>query len=179
MKPMDAAHSPMARGQLRRSGIFIERPRNGKQQDGAVLLEVILALVLFIAAATIIAAGLHASLDGVDRLRLNTHAANLAVSIISELQMGSKSLAASGPQNFQPPFDGWTWEVLASPLDAQSAGFNPAGRSPAPEQSLGLTKVEVIVRHDDPVLVYRLSQLIVLKNPEAKETASLTSGLLY
>ena|SRR2546428_4038715 len=142
-------------------------------QRGAVLLEVILALVLFVAAATVISAGINASLASVERMRLNTHAANLAVSVLSELQIGAKNLAVTGAQPFAPPFDGWTWEVLASPLDAQSAGFTASTRLPSAERSLGLTKVEVIIRHDDPAMTYRLAQVLSLKNTESRETASL------
>jgi len=144
-----------------------------RTQRGAVLLEVILALVLFVAAATVIAAGINASLDSVERLRLNTHAANLAVSVLSELQMGSKTLAATGPQQFQAPFEAWTWEVLASPLDAKSAGFNSAATSRPTDRGMALTRVEVIIRHDDPVLVYRLNQVLPLKNTELRQTASI------
>src|SRR3954466_9772791 len=81
--------------------------------QGVVLLEVILALVLFATAAAIIGAGLSTSIQTVERLRLNTHAANLAVSVLSELQIGTKVMGQNGQQKFEPPFDGWTWEALA------------------------------------------------------------------
>jgi len=130
---------------------------------GAVLLEVILALVLFTAAAAIIGAGLNASLGGLERLRLNTHAANIAVSVLSELQLGIKSLTVSGPQPYEAPLEGWTWEAVATPLQAEWAG---------PGQ---LKAVEIIVRHDEPPSVYRLSQIIRL--PE-KVPASASTGHL-
>ena len=46
-----------------------------RRRDAAVLLEVVLALVLIAAAAAVIGAGLSASIDRVDRLKLNAHAA--------------------------------------------------------------------------------------------------------
>src|SRR5262245_47136392 len=52
---------------------------------GAVLLEVVLALALFAAAATIIGAGIHSAIDAVERQKLNAHALDLAVSVISEI----------------------------------------------------------------------------------------------
>ncbi len=138
------------------------RPRSGPQERGAVLLEVILALVLFVAAATIISAGLNASLNSVERLRLSTHAANLATSVLSELQMGIKTTALSGPQPFQAPFEEWTWEVLAGSGESEFA--EPASTK----------KVEVIVRHGEPPMVYRLTQMLQLA--ESKSTgASLPS----
>src|SRR5258708_4398278 len=96
------------------------RTRRRHRQEGAVLLEVILALVLFVAAAAVLTSGLSSSLDGVERLRLNTHAADLAVTVLSELQLGIKSLALSGPQQFEAPLDAWTWELVASPVQAES-----------------------------------------------------------
>lgn len=124
------------------------RHRCRRWQQGAVLLEVILALALFVAAAAIISAGMSASIKSVERLRLNTHAANLAISVLSELEMGMKTMALSGPQPFQPPFEEWTWEAQDA---SGKSEFSAAGR---------FKKVEVIIRHADPDLVYRLSQIV-------------------
>jgi hypothetical protein len=117
-------------------------------EAGAVLLEVILALALFVGAAAVLTSGLSSSLDGVERLRLNTHAADFAVSVLSELQMGITSLGVSGPQPFVPPEDGWTWEVAATPVESGT------------EESSPFQRIEVIIRHEDPPLVYRLNQVL-------------------
>src|SRR6188474_1162503 len=66
------------------------RVRNSARA-GSVLLEVVLAIVLFAAAAAVVGMALKASIDGAQRLRLSTHAGNLAVTVISELQMGLRS----------------------------------------------------------------------------------------
>jgi type II secretory pathway pseudopilin PulG len=118
------------------------------QRCGSVLLEVLLALTLFAAAATVIGIGLKASIDGAERLRMSTHAGNLAVTVISELQIGIRSLADTGPEAFGPPFDGWVWEVAATPW----GGSETKGER--------LTRVEVIVRHEPTAFVYRLAQVI-------------------
>jgi type II secretory pathway pseudopilin PulG len=137
------------------------------RQRGTVLLEVLAALMLFVAAAAIITSGMNASLNSVERLRLNTHALNLAVSVISELQMGMKSLELGGVQPFEAPFEGWTWEVLANP-DLEG----PAG------QASPLRKVEVVIRHGDPALTYRLGQMLrvhqAIPSTEAKSSAELS-----
>ena len=52
-------------------------------RHAAVLLEVVLALVLFVAAAAVIASAINASLESVERQKLNLHAANLAVTVLS------------------------------------------------------------------------------------------------
>jgi type II secretory pathway pseudopilin PulG len=123
--------------------------------QGAVLLEVVLALVLIASAAAVIGAGLSASIDRVERLKLNAHAADLAVSVMSELQMGSKVLSEEeGPEPFEAPFENWTWEVQAEMTDEK---VRDTGRT---------KKVEVIIRHEDPPAVYRLAQVIRLAEKE-------------
>lgn len=116
--------------------------------DGSVLLEVILAVVLFAAAASVVGIGLKAAMDGAERLRMNTHAGNLAVTVISELQMGVRSLADTGPEAFGPPFEGWVWEIAAMPWTQTEATAE------------NLTHVEVIVRHEPTEFVHRLAQVV-------------------
>ena len=111
-------------------------------------MEVVLALVLFVAAATILTSALSSSLDSVERLRLNTHAADLAVSVMSELQLGIKSLALSGPQHFEAPLEDWTWEAVSSPVQTELDESNP------------FKKIEVIIRHEEPSAVFRLAQIL-------------------
>lgn len=127
-----------------------------RRRDAAVLLEVVLALVLIAAAAAVIGAGLSASIDRVDRLKLNAHAADLAVSVMSELQMGSKALSGEGPEAFETPFEGWTWQAQAEITTDEKV--RDTGRT---------KKVEVIIRHEDPPVVHRLCQVIRL--PEKEE----------
>ncbi len=137
---------------------IVKTPGQPRGEQGAVLLEVVLALVLFVAAAAVLSSGLSSSLDSVERLRLNTHAADLAVTVLSELQMGVKTLAAAGAQPFEAPLENWTWEIVASPVQSDTDEANP------------FKKIEVIIRHDDPALVYRLGQ--VLRIDESKTGTS-------
>lgn len=128
---------------------------------GSVLLEVVLAVVLFAAAAAVIGAGLKASMDGAERLRLDAHAGNLAVTVISELQMGLRSLADSGPEAFGPPFEGWVWEVAALPWGEAESIVAPTSAS--------LMKVEVTVRYEPEEFVHRLAQVIEVGTAPAAE----------
>ena len=123
----------------------------------AVLLEVVVALVLFVGAAAIVAGALNASLRSVERLRLNAHASNLAVSIFSELQIGLKTPAVAGPQKFEAPFEEWTWEILADPSTT------------SPDAGSEYRRIEVVIRHDEPAIVHRLCQ--VVRVGEFKEEA--------
>ncbi len=123
---------------------------------GAVLLEVVLALVLFVGAAAVITGGLNTSVNSVERLRLNTHAANLATSVLAELQLGARTTELLGPEPFEPPFENWTWELQITPLEED------LGESIATSQSQSYTcsRVEVIIRHKNESVVYRLTQVL-------------------
>ena len=113
-----------------------------------MLLEVVLALSLFVLAATVITGGLNASVQEVERLRLNVHASNLATSVLSEMQMGIKGVDSAGPERFEAPFEMWTWQIEVSPLEDTA------------EVAVPLRSVEVIVRHQSRPLVRRLTQFL-------------------
>lgn len=107
-----------------------------------MLLEVVLALTLFVAAAAIVGSALQAVIDGEDRLRLGVHADNLAATVVAELEAGLRSPSVLGPAPFEAPFTNWTWQILP-----------PAGDAPGAPH-------EIIVRHTDPELVRRLAQVL-------------------
>lgn len=114
---------------------------------GSVLLEVILALALFVTAATIISSGINASIQAVSRLRNDSHAANLAISVLSELSLGTRSFQSGGPEPFPAPFDKWTLQIDLAQLEESTL------------QADSLVRVEVIIRHTEENVVHRLSQL--------------------
>jgi hypothetical protein len=114
------------------------------RSSGAVLLEVILALVLFVAAAAVVGSALRASVDSSERLRLGVHADNLAATVVAELEMGRRSPAVAGPAPFEAPFTNWTWQIVPPTGDAPGAAY------------------EVIVRHDSTPVVRRLAQALQL-----------------
>ena len=79
-------------------------PIRPRPTQGSVLLEVVLALVLFVAAATVVSSALQSAIDGEERLRLGVHADNLAASVVAELETGLRSPSVLGPTPFQAPF---------------------------------------------------------------------------
>ncbi|MGA2657568.1 MAG: hypothetical protein ABSH34_08610 [Verrucomicrobiota bacterium] len=112
------------------------------------MLEVVLALALFVAASTVITSALSASVDETERLRLDAHAGNLAATILSEMQMGLQAVESSGPNAFDPPFAEWTWQAAVEPATDTTGVIGT------------LQKVEVIVRHQGPPIVCRLTQFL-------------------
>lgn len=118
------------------------------QSRGSALLEVLLALALFVAAAAVTTSALNSSLASVERQRLGTHATLLAASAMAEIQLGIRPLSADARRPLLAPFQDWSCEVVlatgaGSGLDAPSS-----------------PQVEVIVRHEDPPMVQRLAQVV-------------------
>ncbi len=116
---------------------------------GGVLLEVVIALALFVAAAAIISAGMNASVRSVERQRLNAHGMNLATTVMSELRLGWRSYDPADPEPLDAPFTNWTWQVVATPEESLDFDIDS-----------GFQQVEVIVRHQQPEHVVRLMELL-------------------
>ena len=114
-----------------------------------------LALTLFAAAAAIIGVAIRSAISGVERQKLQAHAANLAITVFSEIQMGLRGVESVGPESFESPFEGWSWQLVLSPTETEAG------------EPSDLTRVEVIVRHDEPVLVRRLTQVMKLEKKTA------------
>jgi hypothetical protein len=139
---------------------------------------VVLALVLFVAAATIIGTALNASANGVERLRLSVHAGNLATSVLAELQIGSRALGDGSPEPFAPPFDTWMWQVSTLPVEElpqSSAMAAPTMQSSLSGGEPALVKVEVVVRDTETDFVYRLSQVMPASSLRSTERSSTQS----
>lgn len=113
----------------------------------SVLLEVVLALALFVAAATVISAGMNASVQAVQRHRLNTHATNLAISILSEMQMHTRAIENIGPEPLEVPFEDWNYKIIVAPLQESSL------------ENDAMQSVEVVISHKNEPVVLRLTQL--------------------
>lgn len=125
------------------------QPGAGHRPDrGAVLLEVILALTLFVFAAGIISSSLQTAVSRTLRLHDQTHALDLAASVIAEIEMGARPAQAAGPEHFEAPFEAWTWQI-----EAAAASFGPGDSAP-------LQRVTVIVRNDAGTTTQRLSELV-------------------
>ncbi|MDA7676671.1 hypothetical protein OAK90_00975 [bacterium] len=115
---------------------------------GAILFEVVLALALFVFAAAVISGGFSASLKSVDRMRAELDASNLAASTLAEIVLALKPMSASPPTDFEPPFDGWNWEVeVTEPSEDLDMGG-------------GLTLVEVIIRNETLQRETRLARMM-------------------
>jgi type II secretory pathway pseudopilin PulG len=126
----------------------IARSTDSLAASGAVLLEVLLALALFVAAAAVVSTALSSSMESLERQRLGGEALNLASSLMAEIQLGVRPASPESSKPLEPPFDDWTWELALTPTETGHGGIS------------GLALAEVVVRHKTSPIVRRLAQMI-------------------
>jgi len=123
------------------------RPTRGRlarrRRPAVALLEVVCALALFFGVAVVVLGGLSTCVRTVCQVREEAQAADLAVTLLSELQMGLLPVASAGPTAFEDPDADWTWEVAALPVDT-------------PVEGVELARVEIIIRNILDGYTYRL-----------------------
>jgi len=123
----------------------LNRPRRG----GIALLEVVFALSLFAAAAAVICSSFGASARSVSRMHRQALADNLAVTLLSEMQLDIVPAEDDGPYEFEEPFEDWTWEVVTAEMDDVIDVDGPV-----------LMSVEIIIRHIEGNCTRRLTFLV-------------------
>jgi hypothetical protein len=138
-------------------------------ERGAVLLEVVLALLLFVATVAVVSSALNSSMASLERQRFALHAANLAATVHAELDLGLRSTETLGPEPFDKPFDAWTWQLVPTAVEDQTSG-----------EASGLTAIEVEIRNTNSHSVYRLAQthkiVKTVVSTNAPKTGAVGSG---
>jgi len=141
------------------------RGRVDRRRRAVILLEVVLALALFFAGALVILAGLNASLSGIQRVQMEAQAADLAVTLLSEVQMGVVQLVSDGPSGYEDPaLADWAWQIAVEPYEQQQFDLE------LPE----FQRVEVIIRHEPTG--YAASLTILMTDEPLAEQASPEPG---
>jgi hypothetical protein len=121
-------------------------PRRARR--AAILLEVVLSMAIFVTMAGVILTGVRNSIMATHRLGLEARARNLAVTTLSEVQMGQLPLQDDGPNTYEDEsLAGWTWQVVVS--EPEYSG-----------QVMALKRVEIVIAHTEPEYSYRLAQLL-------------------
>jgi len=124
-----------------------------------VLLEVVLSMAIFFGMAAVLLIGVDSSVRAANRLRLEGQAADLAVTLLSEMQMGLVEPIDAGPETYEQPLQKWSWEIATSPLET----------SPMETE---LTQVEIIIRRVDGQCTYRLAHLFPAQDQESGGTGT-------
>jgi len=145
------------------ASLFPRRMRRTPRLPGAmILLEVVLAMMLFFGGALVILAGLNSSLSGIQRVQIEARAADLAVTLLSEVQMGMVQLVSDGPSSYEDPaLAGWTWEISVVPFEEQQLDLE------LPQ----FQRVEVTIRNESSGYATSLS-ILMTDEPLADETGT-------
>ena len=141
--------APAAAGLRRRGGSSTcgGRCRPGR---GVALLEVVLALAVFFGVSIAVLGGLSLSLRSARQIREESQAADLAVTMLSEVQMGVYPPVDAGPTPFEDPDADWSWQIVTMPLESVLPGAE-------------LMQVTIIIRNTVDGYTYRLYQLLPLE----------------
>lgn len=132
-----------------------------QRQAGAILMEVILALALLAAGGAVTFGALNASFSAVRNIRMQGQAADLAVTKLSEIQLGVLKGVDDGPNEFKDEdLEGWIWQIVTRPIETDS---------PIAAQ---MKQVEIIIAYAPGQTVYRLVQLLA----NAPDDGSIETG---
>ena len=161
-----------ARGDLLRDGspnpprdgvvrpVFARRVgRPAAQRRGVALLEVVLALSLFFGIAVTILGGLSVCMRSVTQVREDAYAEDLAITVLSEVQIGVLDALDAGPTPFEDPFADWTWQTAVATVETTVPG-------------LEMTQIEITVKNTTDGYSFRLYELLP---PPEDATAATTS----
>lgn len=136
----------------------------GRPSHGAVLLEVVLALGLLVMVTAVVYGGLQASMAAVEELEFQTRAADLAVSVISEIQMGARPPVGQAAAPLAEPYADWMLQI----------NINPLGQSGATQQ---LQRVEIVISPAGGKRPFRLAQVMpAVRTPITEQEPADVSG---
>ncbi len=128
---------------------------------GAVLLDGVLGMAIFVFAAAVVQSGLVACLRSVSAVRLQNQAVDLAVTKLSEIQMGLLDVASTAPTSFEDEDESlaeWSWQITTEPvsenLDAPS-----------------MTRLTVTITNTTRRITYQLTEII--PSPDQEDELSL------
>lgn len=108
--------------------------RSSEGCRGAVLLEVVLAVTLFFTTAVVVLGGLSTAMTALRKVRSDATSSDLAMTKLSEIQMGLVSAEDQGPTPYEEAeLAGWSWQIVTYPV------MDSTGQAT-------LKQVEVIIR---------------------------------
>jgi type II secretory pathway pseudopilin PulG len=132
------------------------------------LLEVVLALALFFGMAVVLLSGLTACVHSTQQVRMSAQASDLAVSILSEVQMGYLPTIDAGPTAFGDPLADWTWEVAVTSVPMTLSSTSTA----MPD----LSCVEITIHNTPQGFTQRLYDVVPTPTDTTGSTATSTTG---
>ena len=83
-----------------------------RKSAGVVLLEVLMALTLFVISAAVVGSAMRASMQATVNMRFTARAADIAQSVLAELLAGSAELVDTPATAFEDAPEGWTYQIV-------------------------------------------------------------------
>jgi len=135
---------------------------------GVILLEVLFALTLFFIAAGVVTGSLHTSMRAATLVKMTAKASDLAVTKLSEMQVGLQTIADTGPTPWATDGDlsQWTWQIATTPVDSMVILNGPTA-----------LRVEIIIRKPSQDFTYRLTQVLPPTSDES-DSATQSAGVV-
>ncbi len=138
----------------------LRTPAGAASRKGAVLLEIVLAMTIFVFSAAVVQSGLVSCLRSLSTVRLQNRAVNLAVTKLSEIQMGLLDVAGTELTSFEEEDESlseWEWQVTAEPVGEDAD---------APPMML----VTVTITNTSRRITYRLTE--IMSSPQSQDELS-------
>lgn len=132
-----------------------------------VLLEVVAALAILVFAGAVVLGALHTAIRTAAELKREAVAADLAVTLLSRLELGIVPLQEQAAQPFEAPFEDWTWSVQQE-QSVTGGGVTDLG---------DLKTLELVVRHGPSGYVRRLSATLSPPPPAMTTTTPLPEAV--
>jgi hypothetical protein len=138
-----------------------------------VLLEIVLATAIFAMTALGVMVGVHSCFRSLRTMRLESEAADLAISKVSEMHIGILPPEDDGPNEYEEDesLADWTWEIITEDveLDAELELDGPQ-----------LLRVQVVITNVPSGYTYS-TRFLIAEPPETEETedepADVAGGL--
>jgi type II secretory pathway pseudopilin PulG len=132
------------------------RCRSGRR--GIALLEVVLAVTIFVGLAVAILSGLGLSIRSAGTLRQQAQATDLAVTVLSEIQLGTIQAADGSPTAFDPPFADWTWQTVLGTAELTEIGVTD------------VQPIQIVIKNTATGYAYRMYELVPVATTPSSET---------
>ncbi len=134
---------------------------------GAVLLEVVLAITLFLFGSAVVGGAISSSLQASFKIKRQALASDLAQSLLAQIQSrarASKNVPATPCKN--PLYKGWTWRVAVEKAEVSN------------ELMPAMDRVTVTVAHPGANYSFSLTQLMLSPDDlaDSEEEDSSSSG---
>ena len=146
----------------------------GRKENGGVLLEVLMALALIVGASAVVTGGLQSAITSVDRMRNDVQGVNLAITVLSQIQMGIIPIESVESEDFESPFEGWSYDIVVEEVEDMNMSLNMNGSGES--NGVELVKVQVAIRKPDGDVIKRMTQLLQNSETDSELNSYSTSS---